>query len=72
VERIRELNQWLKGVCARNGYVYLDYYSSMADDKGAMLPGLSSDGVHPTAQGYSIMAPLAEQAIAQALAHSSN
>jgi lysophospholipase L1-like esterase len=41
----------------------------MADAKGAMLPGLSSDGVHPTAKGYEVMAPLAEHAIAQALAH---
>jgi lysophospholipase L1-like esterase len=67
VERIRELNQWLKAFCAKNGCVYLDYYSSMADEKGAMLPSLASDGVHPTAQGYTVMAPLAEKAIAQAL-----
>jgi lysophospholipase L1-like esterase len=67
VERIRELNQWLKNFCSRNGYVYLDYYSSMADAAGAMLPGLSYDGVHPTAQGYAVMAPLAEKAITRAL-----
>jgi lysophospholipase L1-like esterase len=67
VERIRELNAWLKEFCAKQKCVYLDYYSSMADDKGAMLPGLASDGVHPTAQGYTVMAPLAEKAIAQAL-----
>jgi lysophospholipase L1-like esterase len=48
--------------------VYLDYYSAMTDEKGAMLPGLSSDGVHPTAIGYELMAPLAERAIMQALA----
>jgi lysophospholipase L1-like esterase len=69
VERIRELNKWLQDFCSRNGCVYLDYYSSMADANGAMLPGLSSDGVHPTAKGYSVMAPLAERAIAQALGH---
>jgi lysophospholipase L1-like esterase len=69
VERIRELNQWLQDFCSRNGFVYLDYYSSMADATGAMLPGLSSDGVHPTAKGYAVMAPLAERAIAQALGH---
>lgn len=68
VERIRQLNQWLKDFCAKQGCVYLDYYSSMADEKGAMLPGLASDGVHPTAQGYGVMAPLAEKAIAAALA----
>ena len=69
VERIRELNKWLQDFCSRNGCVYLDYYSSMVDANGAMLPGLSSDGVHPTAKGYSVMAPLAERAIAQALGH---
>jgi lysophospholipase L1-like esterase len=69
VERIRELNKWLQDFCSRNGCVYLDYYSSMADANGAMLPGLSSDGVHPTAKGYAAMAPLAEHAIAQALGH---
>ncbi len=69
VQRIRELNKWLQDFCVKNGCVYLDYYSSMADAKGAMLPGLSSDGVHPTAQGYAVMAPLAERAIARALAH---
>jgi lysophospholipase L1-like esterase len=40
----------------------------MADENGAMKPGLSSDGVHPTAAGYAVMGPLAEAAIAQALA----
>jgi lysophospholipase L1-like esterase len=69
VERIRELNKWLQDFCSRNGYFYLDYYSSMVDAQGAMLPGLSSDGVHPTAKGYAVMAPLAEHAIAQALGH---
>jgi lysophospholipase L1-like esterase len=64
---IRALNAWLKEFCAQQGLVYLDYYSAMADENGGMRPGLSLDGVHPSAQGYAIMAPLAEKAIAQAL-----
>ena len=67
VPEIRQLNQWLRQFCSANGCVYLDYYSSMTDEKGAMLPGYSFDGVHPTAKGYAVMAPLAEAAIAQAL-----
>jgi lysophospholipase L1-like esterase len=67
VERIYALNRWLRDFCSRNGFVYLDYYSAMADAHGAMLPALSSDGVHPTAKGYAVMAPLAERAIAEAL-----
>jgi lysophospholipase L1-like esterase len=39
----------------------------MADEHGAMKPGLSLDGVHPDAAGYAIMAPLAEAGIAQAI-----
>jgi lysophospholipase L1-like esterase len=67
VERIRALNKWLKEFCSQEDCIYLDYYSSMADERGAMRPGLAIDGVHPTAQGYAIMAPLAERAIQEAL-----
>ena len=45
----------------------MDYYSAMNDGAGGMKPGLSSDGVHPTAAGYAVMAPLAEAAIAKAM-----
>ena len=66
-DQIRALNAWLKDFCQRDGDVYLDYYTAMADGQGGMKPGLSKDGVHPTPQGYAIMAPLAEKAIADAL-----
>jgi lysophospholipase L1-like esterase len=66
-QEIREVNSWLKDFCAQQGLVYLDYYSKMTDERGGMRPGLSIDGVHPTGEGYEIMAPLAEKAIAQAL-----
>jgi lysophospholipase L1-like esterase len=67
-EEIRALNTWLKDFCSRDGDIYLDYYSHLADAEGGMLPGLSKDGVHPTPRGYAIMAPLAEKAIGLALA----
>ena len=67
VEEIRQLNGWIRNFCATGACTYLDYYSAMSDAKGAMLPGYSKDGVHPTAKGYSVMAPLAQQAIAAAL-----
>ena len=67
-ERILALNRWLKDYCSKNGFVYLDYFSALIDDKGMMKRDLSEDGLHPNAAGYKIMAPLAEKAIAQALA----
>jgi lysophospholipase L1-like esterase len=65
-ERILALNQWLKDYCAKNAFVYLDYFSALVDDKGMMKRDLSEDGLHPNAAGYKIMAPLAEKAIARA------
>lgn len=65
--RILELNGWLKDYCARNGIVYLDYFSAMVDDKGMLKKGLADDGLHPNAAGYKIMAPLAQAAIQKAL-----
>lgn len=67
VQEIRDINRWLKSFCEQNRLVYLDYYSALVDDAGGMRPGLSSDGVHPTARGYEIMAPLAAAAIRKAL-----
>jgi lysophospholipase L1-like esterase len=66
-EKILQLNTWLKEYCAKNGHIYLDYFSKMVDDKGFLKAELANDGLHPHAEGYKIMAPLAEAAIAQAL-----
>lgn len=67
-QEIRDVNAWLKDFAQRDGDVYLDYYGALTDEEGGMKPGLSKDGVHPTAKGYAIMAPLADKAIADALA----
>jgi len=66
-ERILALNAWLKDYCAKEGDVYLDYFSALVDDKGMLKRNLSDDGLHPNDAGYKIMARLAEKAIAQAL-----
>jgi lysophospholipase L1-like esterase len=68
-ERIRTLNAWLKSYAEAEHLIYLDYYSAMATPEGAMKPELAVDKfVHPNDAGYAIMQPLAEAAIAKALA----
>ena len=67
-DRILALNRWLKDYCAKNGFVYLDYFNALVDERGMVKRGLSDDGLHPTDAGYKIMAPLAEKAIQEALA----
>jgi acyl-CoA thioesterase I len=67
MERIRAVNAWMKKFAADQGHVYLDYGPAMSDDKGLLRTELSADDLHPNAQGYAIMGPLAEAAIKQAL-----
>jgi lysophospholipase L1-like esterase len=64
--KIIGLNRWLKDYAARSGSVYLDYYSGLAEAR-AIKKDLTVDGLIPNDAGYDVMAPLAEQAIAQAL-----
>lgn len=61
------LSAWERSYARQHGLVYLDYYAALVGADGSYKPGLSVDGVHPTAKGYDVMAPLAEQAIAAAL-----
>ncbi len=65
---ITAINAMLKNYCEKNGLVYLDYFTAMADERRGLPANLSKDGVHPNLAGYKIMEPLAEKAIAEALA----
>jgi lysophospholipase L1-like esterase len=67
VEKIATLNKWIKNYAKKNGIIYLDYYSSMADERKGLKSAYTIDGVHPNEAGYKIMAPLAEKAIAEAI-----
>jgi len=67
-EKIRQLNTWLREYCSKSGLVYLDYYSAMVDDQQFLKRELTYDGLHPNDAGYAVMEPLAEQAVARALA----
>jgi len=66
-EKIIALNRWIQQFARAHHEVYLDYFSAMVDDKGFLKDELSDDGLHPNAQGYAVMAPLAEAAIATSL-----
>lgn len=65
--RIVAINKWLREYAEANDMVYLDYHSAMADERLGLPAELAGDGVHPTEQGYLVMARLAEAAIQRAL-----
>jgi lysophospholipase L1-like esterase len=65
--KIAALNQWIKAYADLKGYIYVDYYSAMKDERGGLPAALSKDGVHPLPGGYAIMTPLVEAGIEKAL-----
>jgi len=66
-ETISALNEWIKKYAAANHLVYLDYFSAMVDEQGFLKAEITYDGLHPNAEGYVVMAPLAEKAIRASL-----
>ncbi len=64
--KIIGMNGWLKEYAAESGSIYLDYYSALAEGRN-LKKEFTNDGVLLNDAGYAVMAPLAEQAIAQAL-----
>lgn len=64
---VAEVNRWMRAYAEAHHLVYLDYHTPLADAQDALPTKVSGDGLHPNAEGYRIMAPLADAAIAQAL-----
>jgi lysophospholipase L1-like esterase len=65
--KIIGLNGWIRDYAEKSGSVYLNYYSALADGRN-FKKDLTVDGLLPNDAGYRAMAPLAEKAIAEALA----
>jgi lysophospholipase L1-like esterase len=67
VQKVSDLNKWIKAFAEKNDFVYCDYYSAMVDERKGLPEKYSKDGVHPNPAGYQIMEPIVQKAIAKAL-----
>jgi acyl-CoA thioesterase I len=65
--KIIALNGTIKNYAEQSGSVYLNYYSALASGRD-FKKELTSDGLLPNQAGYAAMAPIADKAIADALA----
>lgn len=71
VGKIAAINATLRGLAKDTGSVYLNYYSVLVDTEAGnrqMKKTLTNNGIDPNDAAYALMAPLAEQAISDALA----
>jgi lysophospholipase L1-like esterase len=66
-EKIVTLNAWMKAYCEKKGFIYLDYFTPMANEQHGMKVELTRDGVHANVAGYKVMEPLVQAAIQKAL-----
>jgi len=62
-KKILKLNEKINGYAKSNDLVYIDYYSSMVDERGGLKKEFSGDGVHPNKDGYDIMSNIVSSAI---------
>lgn len=51
-QRIRLLNEQLRGIASETGATYLDLYPLFTDERGEMRTNLSTDGLHLSREGY--------------------
>ena len=64
---ILKVNAWIKDYAAKVHATYCDYFSAVVDEHGFLRDGISRDGLHPDENGYKLMAPVADAAIAAVL-----
>jgi lysophospholipase L1-like esterase len=58
-------NSWLRQYASANNIPLADYHTALeASNHENYVPSLTFDGVHPSSQGYVLMTPVAEEAIA--------
>jgi lysophospholipase L1-like esterase len=55
---IIRLNTWMREYARAADVGFIDFYAAVVGADGMFRDGWSSDGVHPTKEGYAVMAPL--------------
>ncbi|MCX6555677.1 MAG: SGNH/GDSL hydrolase family protein [Candidatus Aminicenantes bacterium] len=59
LDDLRAFNDWLRGYCADQGIVLIDYYQAIADAQGQLPASChDGDGLHPNGAGYDIISPM--------------
>lgn len=53
---IQEFNGWVVAYARQHGWPVVDYHRALADEKGFLPETLSRDVLHPSAEGYRLMA----------------
>jgi len=66
-EKIIKLNAMIKDYAVQHNLAYVDYWTSLKDEKNGLQAKYTFDAVHPNLDGYKVMAPLAKKAIEETI-----
>lgn len=66
-KQIMEMNEKIKEYAKQNKIPYIDYHSTLVDERGGLSEAYAEDGVHPTLECYAIMEQIALQTIQKQL-----
>ena len=59
IPRVQNLNKMLKAYCEERGFTYVDYYSALVDETGALKQQYRNDDVHPNTGCFeTVMGPI--------------
>jgi lysophospholipase L1-like esterase len=65
--RIKAINAWMRAYARAQNIEFIDFYTPMETEGGALNTAYSNDGVHPNGDGYLIMNELVKAALARSI-----
>jgi lysophospholipase L1-like esterase len=60
---ISKINNLMKDYVHKNSLLYIDYFSNMVNNKEGLKSEYTTDGVHPSEEGYKVMSKIANNFI---------
>ena len=62
-DKVVSLNELIKKQALENDYEYVDYFSSMVDERKGLIKEYGNDEVHPNLEGYKVMESIIQTSI---------
>lgn len=63
LKKISLVNSLLEEYSVQNNLPFIDYYSAMVNGQKGLMSAYGIDGVHPTKEGYKVMADVLKNTI---------
>tara|TARA_Y100000739_G_scaffold28309_1_gene21689 strand:- start:322 stop:1008 length:687 start_codon:yes stop_codon:yes gene_type:complete len=66
-DKVISLNDLIKKHAQENSFEYVDYFSSMVDERKGLIKEYGNDEVHPNLEGYKVMESIIQKSINKVL-----